>query len=618
MALIRIIEGRGSSLEYKVDGPLVIGRGEDGDVRIFDETSSRRHAVVRPEGEIFVVEDMGSSNGTFLNGEKVSRAVLTDRDEILIGATRILFLTHPMGDRGTVLIPPKDAPSISVQSSIRERDFKMVSGDDEARDLKHLSKAYRTTRSLSGLVDAERIVEKTLDILMDELEGDRAAVLKEAGSGEIEVVSSRGKGRKKLVLSHAVVEKVAKEREAVLIRDVESDPQFHDRKSLLSQKVRSALCVPLAVEDRLLGMLYVDRTRSAEPYGRDDLETLLAIAVQVGPALRNAEAFALERNRRAHVERTLKDERALVGQSPAFREAMELVNRAAETDSTVLLRGETGTGKELLARALHEGSDRRKGPFIAVNCAALVDTLMESELFGHEKGAFTGATGRKPGKFELAVGGTLFLDEIGEMAVEVQAKLLRAIQEREFYRVGGTAPVSVDIRIIAATNKDLQAEVAARRFRQDLYYRLSVVTIDVPPLRRRREDIASLVDHAVREAGRKIKRRVKGVSDKALKALEKYDWPGNIRELINVVERAVVLSREEILDMDLLPEEIRGSRRHVSGDEGEVMSLKEAERRAVSRALEHTGWKKGETAQLLGISWPTLNKKIDEYGIKKP
>jgi Nif-specific regulatory protein len=617
MALIRIIEGRGTNVEYAIEHPLVIGRGEDGDVRIFDETSSRRHAEVRPEGGAFVLQDLHSSNGTFLNGEKVSQAVLSDRDEILIGATRILFLLTPMSDRGTVILPTQDETGFTVQSSIREEEFRVLGGEDKAGDLRRLEKAYKTSRSLSGIREVDGIIGKSLDLLMEELGADRAAVLKALGSEEMEVLGSRGTGRKKFVLSHSVVRKVTSDREAVLITDVATDPQFQGQQSLLRQKVRSALCVPLGSEIRFFGMLYADRKEGSPPFEREDLEVLLAIADQVSPALGNAEAFALERDRRVHVESALTGGRGLVGDSPAFRDMVDLVHRASESDSTVLLRGETGTGKELLARALHEESDRAKGPFIAVNCAALVDTLMESELFGHEKGAFTGAVRLKPGKCELAAGGTLLLDEVGEMAPEMQAKLLRAIQEKEFYRVGGTSPVTVDIRIVAATNKDLQAEVEAGNFRQDLYYRLGVITIDVPPLRQRTEDIPRLVEHAVVEAGKKIKRKVKSVSKAAMKRLTAYGWPGNIRELINVIERAVVLSRKPEIDVEILPEEIRRGSAPSRG-KGDVISLKEAEKRAIQRALDHTGWKKGETAAILGISWPTLNKKIDEYGIVKP
>ncbi|MCU0722510.1 MAG: sigma 54-interacting transcriptional regulator, partial [Planctomycetes bacterium] len=599
MAILRILEGKGVVTEIEVDRPLVIGRGDDADVRIFDETCSRRHVVVKPDGEGFVLEDLGSSNGTFLNGRRAPRAALEDRDEILVGATKFAFLLSRLPEKGTVLLPREDA--LAVHSTIEEREFRVVEGRDREEDLRRLTKAYETGRSLSGILDPDAIVEKTLQILMDGLQPDRAALLRETGAGGVEVAASRGAERsRELVLSRAVAEQVARERKAVLIRDAETDPRFRDRESLIGQGVRTALCAPLADGDLLLGMLYADRTGSGEPFGKRDLEALLSIARQAAPALRNAEAFALERDRRKDVERSLGAGGRIVGESPVFRKALELVRRAGESDATVLLRGETGTGKEVLARLLHEAGTRRKGPFVAINCAALVGTLLESELFGHEKGAFTGATARKPGKFELAGGGTLFLDEIGEMAPEMQAKILRAIQEREFYRVGGTAPVSVDIRLVAATNRDLAAEVEAGRFRRDLYYRVGVVTIDVPPLRERREDVGPLLDHALAEACSRVKRKGLRFSKEARRALEEYRWPGNIRELMNVVERAVVLGGGSELGPDLLPPELTGAPAARAG--GAVITLREAERRAILAALESTGWKKGETAEILGIS----------------
>ena len=284
----------------------------------------------------------------------------------------------------------------------------------------------------------------------------------------------------------------------------------------------------------------------------------------------------------------------------------------------MLIHGETGTGKELIARALHRQSPRRGGPFVAVNCAALVGSLLESELFGYEKGAFTGAVKRTPGKFEMADGGTLFLDEIGEMAMQTQAALLRATQEREFFRVGGTKPVKVDIRLVAATNKDLEAVVKAGGFREDLYYRISVVAIDMPPLRERLEDLPDLVDHFLRRISAKTARRVPDLGDDVMPALRSYHWPGNIRELANLLERAIVLAPTEQLTLDLFPPEVRGETRPlIAGGWDEVITLKEAERRAIIAALRHTSWTKGETAKLLGCSWPTLNKKIEDYAITR-
>jgi two-component system response regulator HydG len=340
------------------------------------------------------------------------------------------------------------------------------------------------------------------------------------------------------------------------------------------------------------------------------------MAEQAAWAVQNAMKYTKLSQHARNLEDAVLGDLQIIGSSKRFTEVMDMARRVARTDSTVLIYGETGTGKELIARLIHFESHRRERPFVAVNCAAIVGTLLESEIFGHEKGAFTGANKRKPGRFELADGGTIFLDEIGEMAPEMQAKLLRAIQEQAFYRVGGTVPVEVDIRIIAATNRDLAARIEAEEFRSDLYYRLSVVTLEIPPLRDRREDIGQLARHFLKKAALKAPLAVSGFSPEAIERLEKYDWPGNVRELENVVERAAVLSTAPVIGPEFIPLPT-GAARAQSGGDFEVMTLKEAERRAIVAALRHTGWKKGEAAKILETSWPTLNKKIQEYGIEK-
>jgi transcriptional regulator with PAS, ATPase and Fis domain len=268
----------------------------------------------------------------------------------------------------------------------------------------------------------------------------------------------------------------------------------------------------------------------------------------------------------------------------------------------------------VVARAIHDRSPRRSGPFVAINCAALVETLLESELFGYEKGAFTGAARTRPGKFESADGGTLFLDEIGDLSPALQAKILRVLQDRTFYRVGGTRPITVDARLLAATHRDLAQAIRESRFREDLYYRLSVVTIRVPPLRERLEDIPILVLHFLDRVRAKTRTRVRSVSEGALEVLKGYAWPGNVRELENVIERAAILTDGDRIEVGSLPEEIRNPR---SQPESELpVNLEEAEKVCIARALRITGGKKGEAAKLLGISWPTLNKKLKDYGLE--
>jgi two-component system response regulator HydG len=308
--------------------------------------------------------------------------------------------------------------------------------------------------------------------------------------------------------------------------------------------------------------------------------------------------------------------RTLVGQSPAFRSLLDMLRQAAPSNATVLLLGESGTGKELAARALHELSPRAGGPFIPVNCGAFPETLLEAELFGVEKGAFTGATARRQGRFERAHGGTLFLDEVGEMPFGAQVKLLRALQESEIERLGGTQTVPVDVRVVAATAKDLGREVAEGRFREDLFYRLNVVEIRLPPLSWRREDIPLLTDHFIRRFAAKNAKTVRGFTPEALAALEDYAWPGNVRELEHAVERAVVLARGEVLELADLPESVRKGPRGVAGHVVIPIGtpLEEVERRVLHETLRHTGGDKTMAARLLGIAARTIYRKLERDG----
>jgi len=312
----------------------------------------------------------------------------------------------------------------------------------------------------------------------------------------------------------------------------------------------------------------------------------------------------------------------LIGKSRRMQEIFEQIEMLAENDVTVLIQGETGTGKGVIARAIHLNSHRADGPFVTVNCAALPEPLLESELFGHVKGAFTGAVADKPGRFELADGGTIFLDEIGEIPTHVQAKLLRAIEDKEFERIGGTKTIKVDVRIIAATNKDLREEVKAGRFREDLFYRLNVISIEVPPLRERREDIPLLVRFFIDRFNGEFGKQIEGISQQAMDLILRYNWPGNVRELENAIEHAFVHCRGGLIMPEHLPLEIRkgdsfpGIAPFFNLQPGEN-PLEAAERAVIIRVLEETGWRVGKAAEILGISRPTLWRKMKRYGIKK-
>jgi DNA-binding NtrC family response regulator len=330
-------------------------------------------------------------------------------------------------------------------------------------------------------------------------------------------------------------------------------------------------------------------------------------------------------NLRSQLKKKYKFEN-IIGDSEKTRQIFETIEKVADTDSTILILGESGTGKELIAKAIHYNSYRREGPFVPVNCAAIPTELLESELFGHEKGAFTNAIRTRIGRFELANGGTAFLDEIGDMPPNLQSKLLRFLQERQFERVGGVKTVKVDIRIIAATHQDLKMAVQQKKFRQDLYYRLNVIPIYVPPLRERKEDIPLLVHHFLEQFNRTKKRNIKGIAPEAMERLMQYHWPGNIRELENIIERMVILTNHEMIQLDDLPEKFQSITPHEASRSVEIpeggisldTAVSDYERRLILEALNKTGWVKNKAAQLLNLNRTTLIEKIKRQNLQRP
>ena len=362
--------------------------------------------------------------------------------------------------------------------------------------------------------------------------------------------------------------------------------------------------VETAVEAMKLGAYhYVNK-----PINLDELK------LNIKKALENYHLLAENKYLKDELEEKYKDIQ-IIGESKAIKEVLSTVSRVAKSKSTVLIRGESGTGKELVARAIHTLSDRADQRFVPVSCAALPETLLESELFGHEKGAFTGAIKRREGRFELADSGTLFLDEIGDIPLETQVKILRAIEFQEFERLGGKETLKVDVRIISATNQDLERKINERTFREDLYYRLNVISVFIPPLRERKEDLMLLVDHFIKKANQKCGKTIKGITTEVKDIILDYDWPGNVRELENMIERGVVLSRTDVIDKNDLPYFglVKSKERIPSAN----LSLRDMEKNHILNTLKMTDWNLGKTADILGIHRNTLRLKMKEYGIEK-
>jgi Nif-specific regulatory protein len=420
---------------------------------------------------------------------------------------------------------------------------------------------------------------------------------------------------------------VMREGEAVLARNVMGDSTLGSRDAKGIVHTTSVICAPIRRGRRIFGLIHLYSTDAARVPDPDELEFTLAVADTVAVALENlkhrqelAENLTQVRTENVQLRERLGVQSHMVGNSQAIKRVADEIGRAAASNATLLIRGESGVGKELVARAVHYSSPRHDRVFVCLNCAALSAELLASELFGHERGAFTGATERKIGKFEAAHRGTLMLDEIGEMSQGIQAKFLRVLEGHAFERVGGSKPITADVRVIAATNRDLEKDVAEGRFRRDLYFRLRVLEIIVPALRKRPEDILLLADYFLAKYNAETGRKIHGFTPLAKERLLSYLWPGNIRELKNVIERAVVLCRgQEIEQDDLLLTKLATAgdtnETEMARDEFLPASLADIERRYILATLNHTGWNKSRTSNILGIERSTLDRKIRRYSL---
>jgi len=415
---------------------------------------------------------------------------------------------------------------------------------------------------------------------------------------------------------------VAANNRSLIVNDVESDSRFYaDISKKINFPTKSILAVPMRIKERCVGVIEIINKIDGGNFSEEDLEWLEIFATQAAISVQNSRSLQKVQEEITLLQdeiQTDKGYHTFIGESKAIREKLEITLRAAKTDSSVLLLGESGVGKELFAEQIHLHSPRSNNPLIRVNCAALPENLLESELFGHVKGAFTGASSDRRGRFELADRGTIFLDEIGDLPLNLQVKLLRVIQHRVFERVGGAEPIKVDVRIIAATNKDIEAEVESGRFRADLYYRLNVLPIYIPPLRERRDDIPILADFFLKRFNREIKKQIIGFAPEAMEVLLSYSWPGNVRELENAIERAVVITQSDTISPDLFVMDQISER---AEDAYNGRSLKEAvnifKKHYIRQTLDMNRWNQTKTAILLGIQRTYLSRLIKELNINR-
>lgn len=592
---------------------FTVGRESVCDLQIKNIAVSRKHCRIVCEGEWFVVEDLDSHNGTFVNELPVKKRRLEHGDRIRAGNALFMFLLSEIDDAKHLDVHFDDG-SLVTNSTIRLFPSQLL--PDFPTDLNVLMKLGK---AINEIKEAGALKRRLLEIILEFVPATRAAILFADDDLEnAEVVSISANHHAdcgSMQISSTVSKQVLSEQVAVLSNDL-SDKNLKKAESLIASQVTSLLCVPLQSGERK-GLIYLDASDKEARFTENHLEQMTAVSFLVSAAIDNAESISSLRQENRILKDKLKIETDIIGESEAIREVFQLIGKAAPSNSTVLITGESGTGKELVAQAIHFNSPRKKKRFVPINCAALSENLLESELFGHERGSFTGAYALKKGKLEIAEGGTVFLDEIGDLEPGLQVKLLRFLQERQFERVGGTKPVRVNVRVIAATNRDLEADVKSGKFRQDLFFRLNVLQIKVPPLRERRSDILLLAQHFVRKYSERLHREVTGLTKRASKILLNAEWQGNVRELENVIERAVVLGTSKRIRHEDLPRDIAGKHLPDLDLEGDFYEqLKQAKQKIVLFAMQNSNGSYTEAARQLGIHPNNLHRIARELGLK--
>ena len=594
---------------------LIIGRETAANLCIADASVSRRHSMIEKSETGFVITDLESLNGTFVNDVPVRSRLLEHGDRVRIGDSQFLFLTH-------------EGDATSKSSDVRLDEAHVVSGStvqirfDDAiyqmtRDLSALMKISTAINSIRGL---DNLLERLLDLLFEVVPAERGAILlTDESSFETSLVFGldRVYGKDGAVnVSRTIVQQVLRDGVALLANDAPSERSLVS-DSLISARTHSVMCVPLILFDRKLGVIYLDSTVTRDYFNRDHLQLVTAIAGIAAVAIENARQFEWLETENERLLADVNIEHNMVGESATMQRVYHFISKVAPTEATILIGGESGTGKELAARAIHRNSKRAQKPFMAVNCAALNESLLESELFGHEKGSFTGAFAQKKGRLEIADGGTVFLDEVGELTPPLQVKLLRVLQEREFERVGGTVTINVDLRLIAATNKNLEEAIEVGQFRQDLYYRLNVVSLEMPALRDRREDIMLLANYFADKYGARGNRKLKGFSTEAREYLTAYDWPGNVRELENTIERAVVLGTTELIMAEDLPEALLEGEVNFANPSTYHNAVAQAKKQIIVNAIEQAEGKLGDAARLLSVHPNYLQRLVRNLNLRE-
>ena len=607
----------GTTVRLDSQSPVVtIGRHTSRELQLDDERSSRLHARVFHRAQQWNIEDCGSLNGTMVNSQPVQQTVLEPGDLIRIGERLILFVKNP-DDRELSPLQPTLLRSTTLMGRVSNGDqrgalVEQSLGDSMSRVVRDSAVLCRLATQLHRHSETDALIRDVYEALVDGIGADEVSVWLVGPDGRLRCAGRWGEGCADEPDAHVLASLAVEKDKAILIEPSSSEQATAipaGKKGGRAGTLGTAVGVPIPGQKACRGAIECHRLSEHEPFESSDLDFTVVVAHQAGLALENLEHRERLEQANEELRQRLASQNRLVGSSQAMQDVLDQIARVGPTASTVLILGESGTGKELVAKSVHDLSRYSAGPCVNVNCAAFTESLLESELFGHEAGAFTGADRRHIGQFERAHRGTIFLDEVGEMSMACQAKLLRLLEGHPFQRVGGQESIHVDVRVISATHRDLPELVQHNQFREDLYFRLRVIDINVPPLRQRDDDVIELACMFLEQFRRQIGRGPRNLSQDATRAMRSYSWPGNVRELKNAVERAVVLGRSEEVsaaELGLPTEEESESQRP------RLESLREAEQRHIHFILQQVEGNKTQACRVLGIGRGTLYAKLED------
>jgi Nif-specific regulatory protein len=612
------------------EGEISIGRDPSNQIVLNDQSVSNRHCLFNITSERVVITDLGSFNSTLVNGVPVSEKTLTQGDQVAVGENLFFFLSGSDESSLTLKAVHLEDEDLMTRSTVRlqkenalylKPENVMEDLPSAARIARDLNALLKISMTISSVRSSKALQQRLLELILEVIPAERGAII-QFGTIPGEATSLVGWNRQarseqEVRVSQTIIKQVSQEGDAVLSNDVLESSSMGKAESLRLAKTRSLLCVPLTLLDEIVGVIYLDTTDESVKFDEEHLQLMMGIAGLAAVALENTLYLEWIENENQQLLEASQVTHQMIGNSTPMRKIYRMIGHFAPTDLLVLIHGESGTGKELAAHAIHLNSLRADGPFVAVNCAAFADTLFENEFFGHEREAYSGAATRRKGLLEAADGGTMFLDEIGDLTSGAQAKLLRVIEAQEFRRVGGTEVVHVDIRVVAATNRNLKEAVMNNTFRADLYHRLNGISFEMPPLRERGDDILSLTSYFIQKYNQKYKRGIANISREARAQLMAHSWAGNVRELKNTIERAVVMSGGDLLTTEFLPATLPlelGLGDEPSSNIHEA--VKEAQKRVIINGFKQAKCNYTETANIIGVHPTHLHRLIRNLNLK--